>query len=215
MGLLILVLVVVAALALTVITIYNGIITSENLVARSWATVITQERQKVKTLPKLEEVVKDHKAFEEDVLTKITAIRESAEKLDGEKVDVTKLASIEGSINDLMKGIRVGVEDYPELKTSELMNSFMTEISELEDNVSAAIRLFNQDVEGFNNTIEKFPNKFVNEYLNKRPKMKTFSDSEAESGIEFTPTHTGGGDAEKCEPAATQEEEKSEEKKSD
>ncbi len=54
-------------------------------------------------------------------------------------------------------------ENYPDLKASQLYNNLMSEISEQQENIGAApIRIFNQNVEDFNNGIEVFPNSLIN-----------------------------------------------------
>jgi LemA protein len=63
----------------------------------------------------------------------------------------------------------------------------MREIAEQQENVGAAIRIFNQNVEDFNNGIEQFPNSVINNMLNKKEKLNTFRDEEAESGFEYKP----------------------------
>ncbi|WP_299998540.1 LemA family protein [uncultured Cedecea sp.] len=60
-------------------------------------------------------------------------------------------------------------------------------LSEQQQNISAAIRIFNRNVEDFNNGIEVFPNSLVNGLLNKKHKLDTFNDSQADSGFEYRP----------------------------
>ncbi|MFP3480741.1 LemA family protein, partial [Burkholderia sp. SIMBA_057] len=79
------------------------------------------------------------------------------------------------------------VENYPELKASETYQKLMREITDQQENIGAAIRIFNQNVEDFNNGIEVFPNSLVNSMLNHKEKIKTFSDSQAEEGFEYKP----------------------------
>ena len=63
----------------------------------------------------------------------------------------------------------------------------MREIAEQQENIGAAIRIFNQNVESFNNGIEIFPNSLVNSMLNKKSKLNTFNDTEAEAGFDYKP----------------------------
>jgi LemA protein len=61
----------------------------------------------------------------------------------------------------------------------------MREIAEQQENIGAAIRIFNQNVKDFNNGIEVFPNSLVNSLLNKKTRVTPFHDSEAEAGFEY------------------------------
>jgi LemA protein len=174
-------------LLVTVIAIYNGIISRANAAERAWANVITQERQKNKIIPHLEDVVKDYKAFEQSTLTQVTELRSALQGLDANKIDTAQLEKTEARTGQLLKSLNITVENYPELKASESYQKLMKEITDQQDNIGAAIRIFNQNVEDFNNGIETFPNSWVNGLLNKKVKIKTFSDSEAQEGFDYKP----------------------------
>ncbi|WP_222709991.1 LemA family protein [Reinekea thalattae] len=184
-------LIIIAVVAVIVvvwgISIYNKIITSKNTVERAWAGVITQERQKNKILPELEKVVEQHKEFESSVLSDITKLRSMMGELSDSNVDINKLKSVEAQSQKVMSGFQLTVEAYPELKTADLMNNLMKEISEQQENIGAALRLFNQNVELFNSTIEVFPNSIINKHFNKANKIDVFTDSEAEQGFDYKP----------------------------
>jgi LemA protein len=172
---------------LVVVLCYNGIISRKNAVERGWAGVITQERQKNKILPELEKVVKEHKEFEPSVLTDITRLRSGIDGLSDNAIETGKLKDIEKQAAAVIKGIQVSMEAYPDLKTSGLMEKLMREISEQQENVGAAIRIFNQNVEMFNSGIEVFPNNIVNTLLNKEKKINIFDDKEASAGFDYKP----------------------------
>lgn len=183
---LLLVLIGLAVLAVVVgIPIYNGIIKRKNAVERAWAGVITQERQKNQILPDLESVVKQHKEFESRTLEDITRLRSHLDKLDSSDINTQVLAEVESAMSAIKKGLQLTVEAYPELRTADLMQKLMKEITEQQENVGAALRIFNQNVEAFNSGIQVFPNSLVNQWFNRESKIKTFSDSEAESGFEY------------------------------
>lgn len=180
-------LVVVAVLAFIVIGIYNAIINRKNAVKRAWADVMTQERQKNKILPELEKAVGQYSEFEKGLQTKITELRSMLGNLSNDTPDANKLQEVEKLSESVLSGIRVSVEAYPELKASDLFNNLMREITEQQEHIGAAIRIFNYNVEQFNNGIQNFPANMVNGVLNKESQIDTFSDSEAASGFEYKP----------------------------
>jgi len=184
-------LVIPGVILFVIVVIYNGIVSRKNAVKRAWADVITQERQKNKTIPHLEEVVEQYKAHESGVLTQITELRSALQDLSSGDIDTGKLAAVEASSARLLSGLNVVVENYPDLKASETFNNLMREISEQQENISAAIRIFNQNVEDFNNGIEIFPNSLVNSMLNRQSPYQVFTDSEAQEGFEYSPTQSG------------------------
>ncbi|MDX3774860.1 LemA family protein [Chromatiaceae bacterium AAb-1] len=174
-----------AILAVIIIVIYNGIITRLNAVERAWANVITQERQKNKIIPALEQLTEQYQLYESGVMTQITELRSALQNLSADDVNTASLAQAEQKTTNLIKGLQVAVENYPELKASETFSNLMREISNQQENIGAAIRIFNQNVEDFNNGIETFPNSLVNRQFNRKQKIQTFTDSEAEQGFEY------------------------------
>ncbi|MGS0681135.1 LemA family protein [Shewanella sp. 125m-7] len=179
-------LVIVAVVIVAIIMVYNGIIGKHNAVDRAWASVLTQERQKNKIIPMVEQLVEQYKLHESEVLTKVTELRSAiAEMSSG--VDTAKLAAAEQRTQDLMQGLKVTVEAYPELKASDVYMKLMAEISEQQEQIGAAIRIFNANVEDFNNAIEMFPGSLINSMLVRKQKISSFSDSEAQAGFEYKP----------------------------
>lgn len=180
-------LVIIAFVAFWVIGTYNGIINRKNAVKRAWADVMTQERQKNKILPELEKAVEQYSALEEGLQTKITELRAEMTKLSSDSPDAKQLEQVERLSERVMGGIKVAVENYPDLKASELFNNLMREIAEQQDQIGAAIRIFNFNVEVFNNGIQNFPANMVNGTLNREQEVATFSDSQAQEGFEYRP----------------------------
>src|SRR5690606_25929801 len=135
-------LLIMAAILGAIIYIYNGIVQSRNAVERGWADVITWERKKNKTFPKLEELAKHYTGFEETVMTKVAELRSALAKL-SDSVDPAALAAVEQQTTSLLKGINIAVEAYPDLKASGVLDSVMRELSELQHNIAAAITIFN------------------------------------------------------------------------
>lgn len=180
-------LVFLALVALAVIMIYNGIITRKNAVQRAWAGVVTQERQKNKILPELEKIVSEHKEFETQVLSDITKLRSGLTQLNDGDINPQGLGDIEKLMKSVSSGIQVTMEAYPDLKTVTPMTNLMKEIAEQQENIGAALRIFNQNVEAFNSGIEVFPNNLVNSMLNKEQLIAVFYDDEASAGFDYKP----------------------------
>lgn len=176
---------IVVLLSLFIVLIYNGIITRMNAVERGWANVITQERQKNKMIPHLEQVVAQFQLHETNLQTQITSLRSGIAQLQSDNIDAGQLEQVESRTKELMQGLNIAVEAYPELKASEVFNNLMREIAEQQENIGAAIRIFNQNVEDFNNGIQVFPNSLVNASLNKKSRVTPFHDSEAAAGFEY------------------------------
>lgn len=177
---------VAAAVAVLVIIMHNGIIQAFNMVKRAWADVHTYERQKINILEALEPVVRQHADHESQTLKEIAALRSSIMSMGGEP-DAGALARVQGQTDQLLKGLSVVVENYPELKASSLFQDLMENIRRQNENVGAAIAIFNRNVEIFNSKIETIPTNLVNQYVSHKPRIDEFRDSRAGDNIEYRP----------------------------
>ena len=169
------------------ISIYNAIISARNGAERAWADVITYERLKNEVIPKIEKVAGEYKEFEASVLQKITRLRSAISRLDAGKIQPELLGDVERLTRSVQEKIAIAVENYPELKSSQVIMSLMSEISDKQENVAAAITIFNQAVQEFNNTIQYFPNHIINDKFHKFDVLPAFRDSKAEAGFEYKP----------------------------
>jgi LemA protein len=168
-----------------IVSLRNGIVQAKNRVQRAWANVLTYERRKLNVIPAMSDKLKEYQEYEAGLQRQLTELRGLAQGLSEHEVDVGSLKDVEECSRSLLAGIKVAVEAYPELKTSELYAGWMKELAESEDNVAAAIVIFNAGVQGFNDRIQMFPGNWVNALFNKERSLGTFTDSEASAGIEF------------------------------
>ncbi|MCH1923512.1 LemA family protein [Shewanella sp. C32] len=182
-----LIVIIVCVVIAAIILIHNAIIGRFNAVQRAWSDVIAQERQKNKILPALEEVAAKYASHEKQLLEKVTELRQSLTQLSADTIDVKTLSQTESHMGALLKGLTLTVEAYPDLKASETYLKLMREITEQQDNIGAAIRIFNRNVEQFNNGIQIFPNSIVNSMFTHKHTLQVFDDSEAAAGFEYKP----------------------------
>ena len=105
---------VVAILYLVVL--YNSIVSVKNQAQRGWADVISYERNKLKIIPKLEEVLKSYEDYEGNILNSITGLREHISKLDNYDISADKLNETESLTRKLQSGISLHAENYPDFK---------------------------------------------------------------------------------------------------
>ncbi len=179
--------IIVALMLAYIVKLYNLIVKNKNSVTRAWSTVISQERQKSKILEPLEELTREFVGVESDILVQVTSLRASISQIDQSKPNTKSLEIIEDMGAKLLKGLSVSVEAYPELKSSSAYLKLMDEIAEQQEEVGAAIRIFNRNVEIMNNSIEEFPNSLINSAFNKQIRIDSFGDSKSEANFEFKP----------------------------
>lgn len=169
------------------IFVRNNIVRYFNATRRAWAEVANFERQKIKTLESLESTLQQYTQFEKSTLEKVTELRQQILNLNMQETDVSRLQHIESLSKDLMKNLSVVVENYPELKADTLYAKMMDDIQEQNENVGAAISIFNRNVEAFNNNIQIFPNNLVNSVTLSKKIIRPFSDSSAMQNFDYRP----------------------------
>lgn len=175
------------ALAIWAIMVRNNIVRYLNATQRAWAEVANFERQKVKTLETLEQTLAQYTQFEKSTLEKVTELRQQILNLNLKNTDVSQLQHVEKLNQDLMKSLNVVVENYPELKANTLYAKMMDDIQEQNENVGAAITIFNRNVEEFNNIIEIFPNNMINTMTLAKQPIRPFSDNVVIQNFDYKP----------------------------
>jgi len=148
---------------------------------------ILYERQKIKILDALAPLVEQYSSFEKGTLEKVTELRQNILNLNANTADVSQLQRIENLNKELMHSLNVVVENYPELKANEIYLKMMNEIEEQNENVGAAITIFNRNVELFNNQIQIFPNNVINTMTIGKKAIRPFRDTAAMQNFDYRP----------------------------
>ena len=172
---------------LAMIVLRNQIIRHYNATLRAWSDVASFERQKVKTLDALQPLVEQYADFEQGTLQKVTELRQHILNLKVNDTDIQQLQQIEALNQQLMHSLNVVVENYPELKANDIYLKMMHEIEAQNDNVSAAITIYNRNVELFNNYIQIFPNNLVNTMTVQKKPIRPFYDNSVSQNFDYRP----------------------------
>lgn len=175
------------ALVILAIMIRNTIVRHHNASIRAWSDVASYERQKIKILDGLQILVEQYSSFEQGTLEKVTELRRNILNLNINSTDVSQLQRIESLNQELMRSLNVVVENYPELKANEIYLKMMNEIEEQNENVGAAITIFNRNVELFNNYIQVFPNNIINTLTLSKKAIRPFRDQAATQNFDYRP----------------------------
>lgn len=180
-----LIIVGIVSILIIIVSCYNNIIKNKNSVIRSWSDIITYERQKNNILPKIGSIIIDYQKYESELQLKITELRSAINAIKTNEVDHNMLKTIEDHTKTLIAGIKVALENYPNLKTATLMQTFMQEISKQQQNIAAAITIFNKNVELFNNGLQTFPGSIINNFFNQEHLLEPFLESKAVASFEY------------------------------
>lgn len=148
---------IIIVLAIFVIGVYNGLVTKRNQVENSFAGIDVQLKKRYDLIPNLVESVKGYMKHESEVLTRLTQLRSTpfAQLTDEQKVEMDK------SMSQVVSGLRVSVEQYPDLKASDNVMHLQRTLTETEEQLSAARRSFNAAVMEYNNSLQTFPSNIL------------------------------------------------------
>jgi len=147
------------------ISLYNNLVQLKNGVARAWANIDVLLKQRHDELPKLIEVCKQYKQFEQETLQRVIAARSQVQTA-REGQDMVALGKAEGALRAGLGSIFAVAEAYPELKTNEQFMQLQTRISSLENGIADRRELYNDAVNINNVSIEQFPGAVVANMFN-------------------------------------------------
>jgi len=146
--------IVLGVITLALVLMYNTLISRKNQVENIFGSVDAVLKKRFDLIPNLISSVQQYMTHEKELLEKITQWRSSAMKpniSDEQKIDLDNKMS--GALGSIM----VAVENYPDLKANENIMHLQRTLTEVEAQISAARRAYNQAVTDYNNSIEMFP----------------------------------------------------------
>ncbi|MDI3325565.1 LemA family protein [Pontibacterium granulatum] len=157
-------LVIVVALAVLVISIYNRLVTLKNRYQNAFSQIEVQLKRRYDLIPNLVETAKAYMAHEKDTLTAVIQARnEAAAMLKGAAADpasggaIQSLAGAESALQGALSRLNFVMEDYPDLKANENMMQLTEELSSTENRVAFSRQAFNDAVTSYNTYRQTFP----------------------------------------------------------
>ena len=142
---------------------YNSLVSKKNQVHNIFASVDTQLKKRYDLIPNLVATVSKYMEHEKSLLSEVTKLRAEANKPNIS--DEHKIA-LDAKVSSALGSIMVAVENYPELKANENVMHLQGSLNEVEEQISAARRAYNQAVTDYNNAIEMFPTNFMANAMN-------------------------------------------------
>lgn len=151
-------LLITGGIALIAVLMYNSLVAKKNQVDNIFASVDAVLKQRYDLIPNIVASVQEYMTHERETLEKITALRSDALK---GGLDTESKMALDAKLSAALGGLMVAVENYPNLKANENFLHLQHTLSELEEQISAARRAYNQSVTDYNNAIEMFPTNFM------------------------------------------------------
>ena len=162
--------VIIAISAVTVIGVYNSIVSRHEIITAKWAQVENQLQRRNDLIPNLVNSVKGYAAHEKTIFEDVAKARSqwaSAGTLD------EKVKAAQGLDRTLGRLIAVA-ENYPQLKADGTFLKLMDELSGTENRIAVERMRYNDSVMEFNITVRRFPGNIVAGMFGYKPANQYF-----------------------------------------
>lgn len=147
------VLIIIAALVLYLIYLYNSFVRMNVRVDEAWSDIDVQLKRRYDLIPNLIDTVKGYVSHEQSVLAEVTEMRTAA--MNAETPEAR--AEAENMLTGALKSLFAVSENYPDLKANENFLELQRELTDTEDKIQAARRFYNSTVKDLNTGILQFP----------------------------------------------------------
>src|SRR4051794_3241795 len=154
---LIIILVVVVLAIVYGIVAYNGMVSARNRVDEAWSGIDVQLKRRHDLIPNLVESVKGYAQHERETFDQVTQARAQAMQASGP----ASTGVAEGMLSQALGRLFAVAEAYPQLRASENFQQLQAELTNTEDQISAARRVYNGNVQSYNTRIQTFPNSLI------------------------------------------------------
>ncbi len=132
---------------------YNGLVTSNEAISNQWAKVEIQYQRRFDLIPNLVESVKGIMKQEQAVFT---AIADARTRYAGAQT-VDQKAQAAGQVESALGRLLVITENYPELKSSDTVQTLMAQLEGTENRVSVERTRYNDVVQTYNLKVKTLP----------------------------------------------------------
>lgn len=187
-GLIILILAIIAILVFWGIGGYNGLVSTQESLNKSWANVENQYQRRADLIPNLVETVKGYAKHESSTFEAVVNARSKATQMTIDPTNLTpeklqEFQAAQGELSSALGRLLLLREAYPELKANQNFIELQAQLEGTENRIAVAREQFNQEVQSYNTTVRRFPKNIIAGLFGFERKP-TF---EAEKGAEQAP----------------------------
>ncbi len=150
-------LIIIVALILLVISMYNNLVRLRQKVKNSWSQIDVQLQRRFDLIPNLVETVKGYMEHEEGVLAKVAELRTSWANAGS----IHEKAELDNQLSGALKTIMAVSESYPELKANQNFSELQQELQNTENKISFSRQFYNDTVTMYNTKLEVFPSNII------------------------------------------------------
>ncbi len=141
---------------------YNGLVSKNQDVEKSWANVQSSYQRRADLIPNLVNTVKGYADFEKSTLTEVINARAKATSVN---IDANNLnpesfkqfQEAQGGLTNALSKLLVTVEKYPDLKANQNFLELQSQLEGTENRIKVARDEFNEQVRTYNTKAKRFP----------------------------------------------------------
>ena len=157
-GFTIFLIIVVAVIALFVLSSYNSIVSRKHKVAQARSSIDVYLNQRFDLIPNLVETVKGYAKHEQTIFEETITLRASY----NQSKDLNEASLLHSKCNTIL----AIAENYPELKASENFLNLQKALTKMENQLQAARRLYNTEVTDYNTQLTVVPTNLIAKIFN-------------------------------------------------
>jgi len=147
------ILAIIVVLIVWAVGSYNSLIAMRQRVSEAFADIDVQLRQRHDLVPNLVETVKGYAAHERGTLDEVIKARTAA--VAAQSPD--QKAAAENVLSGALRQLFALSEAYPNLKANTQFQALQAELTDIENKIAASRRFFNNAVQEYNTSIQRFP----------------------------------------------------------
>lgn len=153
------VLVIVIALVITYIVMYNGLQRAKVNTDEAWSQIDVQLQRRNDLIPNLVETTKGYAKHERETLDEVVGLRNKIMQLPADAHQ--EKMEISNQLTDALKSIFALSENYPDLKASQEFSQLQEELTNTENKIAYSRQLFNSSAALYNQKLVTFPSNMV------------------------------------------------------
>jgi len=151
-------LIVIAAVVVIGVLLYNSLIQRRNRVDNAWSQIDVQLKRRLDLIPNLVETVKGYAEHEKSTFDAVISARQAAIAA---PATPAAQAGASNAVTGALRQLFALSEAYPDLKANANFLALQEDLTSTESRVAYARQFYNDEVLGLNNAIQKIPGLFV------------------------------------------------------
>ena len=157
----------ILAVGLWAVGSYNGLVSRNENVGKSWAQVESQYQRRLDLIPNLVATVKGSAKFEKETLTAVVEARSrvGSTTLDKNALNdpsaFKKFEEAQAGLTSALSRLMVVVEKYPDIKSTQGFQDLQVQLEGTENRIAVARKDFNEAAQDYNAAIKMIPGSLV------------------------------------------------------